>query len=199
MAEGNDANGDGSSSGSSLENNGTQTPPAAGGNDDWKAKFEELQGKFTVLEQNRNHFRTKAEELETKNGELAKKVEDTQAEFSTYKDGVSKQEKTQAAKGKASDILAKYDDKVKKLAEISGLELADADDEDAIKAFTEKLDQIKENVGETTPPAGDQKLPVKKQPPVGGNNNSTTPPPPKKQTDEERLAEQEEKLADVTF
>lgn len=180
------------------ENNGAPVTTPPEGNENWKAKFEGLQAEYNTLEQNRNFFKNKSEDLETKNTDLAKKVEDVQSEFTQYKDGISGEQKKNAAKTKASEVLAGYDDKVKKLAEISGLELTDADDEDAVKAFTEKLDQIKENVGETTPPAGDPK-PPRKQPPVGGNNNSTTPPAPKKETDEERLARQEEELADVTF
>lgn len=198
MAEVNANSGSGTDGEPENKNNQSTTQ---GGNDDWKAKYEQLQKDhdtlqkdFTVLEQNRNLFRKQAEEADTEKTKMATKVESVQSELDTFKNEVSNKEKAQVAKTKAGEILADYDDKVKKLAELTGVELGDAEDEDAIKAYTTKLDAMKETVGTT-----DSKSPAKPKPPVTSNNDRVESAPTSKQTEADALAALEAKLLDAKF
>lgn len=182
------------------------TPPA--GNDDWKAKYDDLKKQYDdlqhdhgVLEQNRNLFKKQAEEATAKVQTLSEKNDGLTAELNELRSNQERTAKQEAAQKKADEVLSelKVSDKTKQLVKDLGIELSDAEDEDAVKAFTNKVEKIS-----TAAPAGDEggdkPAPKPKAPPTNSPNpRIDDQPAPKPKTDADELATLENKVKDVKF
>lgn len=185
-----------------LENNGDPTPPApsSSGNDDWKAKYETLKTTHDGVVQNRNMLRNQVSDLTTKNEDMAKKLDNTSAELTKVKTDAETATKKAAANAKQEEILGKASDKTKELVKKLGLELPDAEDADAVKAFEDKVAALNaENPAPTEGQPGETpKAP--ETPKVGSDNiRLTNDTPPKPGSEEEQLAQEQTRLKDVTF
>lgn len=182
----------------SSETTGTPpvTPPASNGGGETISKAE-----FDKLAQERNMYRNQLAEKETSYTEALTKAQkaadDAQALADTERiarENIEKaqldREKAATVKSKETELLSGYSDDVRELATDLGVNLSDAEDEDAIDLFKQKLDKLNAKVSGTTPP--------KKQPPVSGNNGTPPKVLPKK-SDVDELADLETSLKGVTF
>lgn len=190
------------------ENKDNPPAPATGGNDEWKAKYDDLKKDYDTLkterdslEQNRNMFKNQAEEETAKVKTLSEKVDTLTAENNQFKSDQEKSTKQQAAQTKQNEVLSelKVSDKTKQLVKELGIELTDAEDEDAIKTFTEKVEKIN-----AAAPAGDEgegkPASKPKAPPTGSPNQRLDDnPPPKAKTEADEMKALADKVADVKF
>ena len=184
------------------ENNANPTPPAASGNEDWKAKYEASQKEVQQITLERNLLRNKTSEIQVeadKKVEAATKAkEEAEVKLSTLSAEMETSKKQEAIQSKKAEVLKDYPDGVRELADDLGIDLTDAEDEDAVKSFTAKLDKIKERVessesGEGTPPA------KPKPPKVSSGNSSLENREQPEKTEEQEMAELSKRLEGVTF
>lgn len=180
-----------------LENKDNKPAPAPSGNDDWKAKYEAEKRAHDVTTQQRNMYKNSAEELTTKVETLGKEKDTIEGELTRVKTESETATKKLAATEKSSEILSKFKDETRELAKDLGLELADAEDEDAVKAFEDKLNKLE---GKAPAPAADENTPKPPAPPVSSDNQRLdNAPAPTAKTETEQLKDLENKVADVKF
>ncbi len=195
MAEDNANNKGGSGTDKSLENKGGNQSGTEGGQTDWKAKFEESQKQLDQITQERNHLRNKNSELTEQLTKVTQEKETAQNEVSDLKATQERTAKQQAAQSKQNEILAKYSDATKELAKKLGIELGDAEDEAAVKEFTEKMDALNAQAGQS----GDKGNGTPPPPPVSSNNTHTEDGGAKSNTGGEKLEDLEDRVSGVKF
>lgn len=177
-----------------LGNDGTPPAPAPkDGNTDWKAKYEELNKEHTTVVQQRNMYRNKATELETKVTDAEKKNSELQGEFDRLRGEKEQSEKSIAIEKKRDEILKNYPEEVQKKAKELGIDLTDPEDKEAIDGFTKKLDVLK---GTEEPAKGDDGKPPA---PKVGSDNIPKEGDKVEKTEEEIIAEEDERLKDIKF
>lgn len=175
------------------------TPPASNGgsNSETIAKSE-----YDKLAQERNMYRNQLtdkekayqEELDKTRKEvddLRVKADEERINREKLEQSISDRERQEAVKTKESEMLSGYPDGVRELAKDLGVNLSDAEDEEAVDLYKQKLDKLNAKVGGETPP--------KKQPPVGGNNGKDPDPKPKPKAETDEIKDLEAKLKGVTF
>lgn len=191
----------GTGSDNKPENNGNTHSNTNSGQDEWKAKYEEAQKRFENVEQERNLLRKKTGDLQKTLDEAITEKETAVSELSTFKETQAQAEKRRAAETKQNELLSGVSDETKALVKELGLELPDADDEDAVKAFQAKIDKLdaRSSSDGGSGDSGTDDKPPKKPQKITGNNNRGDGTPAKPKTEEESLAEAEAKIADVKF
>lgn len=186
------------------KNNDNTQSNTSSGQDDWKAKYEAeksahdvTQKQLSDITQERNLHKNKATELETKLESANRAKEAAEAEATNVKADVEKAAKAVAAKTKTEELLGDFSEKTKKLVEVAGIELADAEDEDAIKAFTDKVKALDETAGpeSSTPPAAKKPAPPK----ISSNNDRRETPPSSEKTEADEVKDLESKVSDIKF
>lgn len=185
------------------ENNPTPAPTPPEGNEGWKARAEDLQKQLDNVTQERNLLRNRINKNDTDNkaaiDKLRAEKEDALSKLSALETEKETSQKQQAVDTKKSEILKEYPDGVRELADDLGVELSDAEDPEAIKGFTAKLDKIKERVESTAGEHPEPTPPPRKQPKVNSNNSSLENNTPPQKTDEQEMEELADKLKDVKF
>lgn len=177
------------------KNNGEPNNAPEGGNVDWRAKYEEANKKLTEM----NMWKNKAAKLQEDLDKAQQDKIDVETKLTNLQESQAQAQKKQAVETKQSELLSKYSDKTKELVKDLGIELSDAEDESAIKAFTDKVEKI--NTSTVADGTNNQQPPTSK-PPVGSNNARPDVPNPGQSqnlSEEQQLAQEKERLGGITF
>lgn len=177
------------------ENNGsTQSNTNGGEKVDWKAKYEESEKQLTEMRM----WKNKASDLTTELEQAKRDKESVETKLSNLQTEQEKASKRTAAETKQSELLAKASDRTKKLVKDLGLELADAEDEEAIKAFEQKVQALESN---DEGAQNSSQSTIKQTPPVNSNNNRPEGPQNGNAapTEQQSIDQERERLKDVKF
>lgn len=177
------------------KNNGEPNNAPEGGNVDWRAKYEEANKKLTEM----NMWKNKAAKLQEDLDKAQQDKIDVETKLTNLQESQAQAQKKQAVEAKQSELLSKYSDKTKELVKDLGIELSDAEDESAIKAFTDKVEKINTS---TVADGTNNQQPSTPKPPVSSNNARPDVPNPGQSqnlSEEQQLAQEKERLGGVTF
>lgn len=198
----------GNGSGGSPKNEGEPHSNTNKGQDEWKAKYEaeksahaETQKQIEKKDQEVSLHRNRATELQGKLDQAVKDKETALSDLTNLKDTTAKAEAKKAAEAKQAEILSPFSDHTKELVKDLGLELPDAEDEAAVKAFTEKIQKLEDKKPEGDGAGGDDGKGTKKPNTriTGNNGRPESKDSGKPKSEQESVEELEKKVENVTF